>query len=132
MLLGPTLIVDVGFDPNFDPNSSKTPPVSQLQGSHALVDTGATISCIDSAVAAALSLPVIDRQKISGAGGVHEVNMHLAQIYVPDLNFTQYGFFAGVDLAAGGQPHVVLIGRSFLQHVTLTCEGRTGKVTISI
>jgi hypothetical protein len=72
MLLGPTLIVDVGFDPNFDPNSSKTPPVSQLQGSHALVDTGATISCIDSAVAAALSLPVIDRQKISGAGGLSE------------------------------------------------------------
>jgi hypothetical protein len=90
------------------------------------------ISCIDSAVAATLALPIVDRQKVSGSGGTHEVNMHLGQIYVPELDYTIYGSFAGVDLAAGGQPHVVLIGRTFLRNVTLLYEGRTGRVTITI
>jgi predicted aspartyl protease len=128
--LGPTLIVDVGFDPNFKPGIG-TNPILQLKGSHALVDTGATQSCIDSGVAGTLQLPIVDRQKVSGVGGVHEVNMHLAQIHVPELDVNIIGSFAGVDLAAGGQPHIVLIGRTFLQHVTLLYEGTTGKVTIT-
>ena len=32
----------------------------------------------------------------------------------PILDFIQYGRFAGVDLAAGGQVHKALIGRTFL------------------
>ncbi len=129
--LGPTLIVDIGFDPSFDPTVAVAIPAPQLKGSHALVDTGATISCIDSAVAAALQLPIVDRQKISGSGGIHEVNMHIGQIFIPELNVTIYGSFAGVDLSAGGQPHVVLIGRMFLQHVTLNYDGLNGTVTIT-
>jgi hypothetical protein len=129
-LLGPTLVVDIGFDPNFDPTKVGTQPVTQLQGVHALVDTGATQSCVDSALATTINLPVIDRQRISGVGGVHEVNIHIGQIYVPALNSTIYGNFAGVNLSAGGQPHVVLIGRTFLQHITMIYDGRTGAVTI--
>ena len=63
--------------------------------------------------------------------GPHEFNYHLAQIYVPDLDHTIYGQFAGVHLAAGGQPHVALIGRTFLRDYTMTYEGRTGQVTLS-
>ena len=57
--------------------------------------------------------------------------MHLAQIYVPALDFTMYGVFAGVHLTAGGQPHYALMGRTFLQEFTLVYEGRTGTVTLS-
>lgn len=128
--LGPTLLVDVGFDPDFKPGSG-TNPTLQLKGSRALIDTGATQSCIDSGVAGALQLPIVDRQRVSGVGGVLEVNMHLAQIHIPELNLNIIGSFAGVELAAGGQPHIVLIGRTFLQHVTLLYEGTTGKVTIT-
>lgn len=131
VVLGPTLIVDIGFDANYDAAIPGARPFTQLQGSHALVDTGASISCIDSAVAATLQLPIVDRQRVAGSGGAHQVNMHLGQIFVPALQTVFYGAFAGVDLAAGGQPHVVLIGRDFLQHVTLTYEGLTGKVTIA-
>jgi hypothetical protein len=42
-----------------------------------------------------------------------------------------YGLFAGVNLAAGGQPHQALIGRTFLRHFTMIYEGRTGTVTIT-
>jgi predicted aspartyl protease len=102
-----------------------------MQGTHALVDTGASLSCIDNALAAALNLPVVDRVTLAGSAGAHEVNMYLGQIFVPELRTTYYGSFAGVDLAAGGQHHVVLIGRDILQHVRLVYDGHTGKVTIT-
>jgi len=57
--------------------------------------------------------------------------MHLAHVVVPGLGKYIYGSFAGVDLVAGGQPHVALIGRTFLQHFTLFYDGRTGSVSIT-
>jgi predicted aspartyl protease len=106
-------------------------PIAGIKGVQALVDTGATESCIDSQLALNLNLPIVDRRKISGTYGPHEVNIHLAQVHVPSLNFTVYGAFAGVHLAAGGQPHKALIGRTFLRHYTMIYEGRTGNVTLS-
>lgn len=127
---GPTLLVDIGFDPAYQPAQTQTPQAG-ITDVHALVDTGATISCIDSGLAMQLNLPIVDRQSIGGVGGQHEVNMHIAQLHIPTLNRTIYGAFAGVDLVVGGQQHVALIGRTFLQHFTLVYEGRTGDVTIS-
>ena len=137
MYYGPTMLVDIGFDPNFQaPMATATPiavsiPVPGIKGIGALVDTGAGQSCIDSMLAAQLNLPIVDRQPISGIHGREEVNIHLAQIYVPSLNFVIYGAFAGVHLVAGGQTHRALIGRAFLTNYTMTYEGRTGTVVIS-
>lgn len=126
---GPTLPVDVGFDANFVAGQGLT-PVAGLKGIDALVDTGASESCIDSLLAAQLNLPIVDRRPISGALGGGEANMHLAQIYIPGLGRTIYGVFAGMHLQAGGQMHKALIGRTFLQHCKMSYEGETGKVTI--
>jgi hypothetical protein len=130
VLHGPTLIVQIGFDPTFIPGKTDKPNLSS-PGYWALVDTGATASCIDSGLAMQLKLPVIDRQKIGGVSGLKEVNMHLAQMHIPGLAFTIYGSFAGVDLIAGGQAHYALIGRTFLRSFRMTYEGDTGTVTIS-
>jgi hypothetical protein len=108
---GPTLLVDIGFDPNF--KLGITPVAPGIKGIHALVDTGAGESCIDSLLAAQLNLPVVDRRMVSGVHGGQEVNMHLAQVHVPSLRFTIYGAFAGVHLQAGGHLHRALIGRTF-------------------
>jgi hypothetical protein len=78
-----------------------------------------------------LNLPVIDRQRVSRVGGVHDVNMHLGHVLIPALGRYISGAFAGVNLVAGGQPHVALIGRNFLQHFVLFYDGRTGLVSIS-
>jgi predicted aspartyl protease len=129
---GPTIIVDIGFDPAHKADVAVTPPpVPGLKGIHALVDTGATESCIDSLLAAQLNLPVIDKRTVAGVHGAHPVNVYLAQVHVPSLKFTISGRFAGVDLVAGGQPHKALIGRTFLRQFTMIYEGRTGTVTIS-
>jgi hypothetical protein len=127
---GPTLFVDIGFDAAFKPGQGRI-PIPGLTKIRALVDSGATESCIDSLLAAQLNLPIIDRKTFSGIGGKHEVNIHLAQVHVPSLNFTLYGSFAGVHLEAGGQWHKALIGRTFLQHYTMIYNGKTGAVSLS-
>jgi len=125
---GPTLVVNIGFDPAY---KNIGVPVPGITGIHALVDTGARESCIDSTLAAQLNLPIVDRRLIAGVHGSLQVNIHLAQVHVPSLVSTIYGAFAGVHLMAGGQPHKALIGRTFLQGYTMVYEGRTGNVTLS-
>ena len=115
-LHGPTLDVEIGFE--------KGGPLY-----YALVDTGAAESCIDSALAIQLGLPVIDQRPRLGASGKFLANIHLARIHIPTLNWTIIGRFAGVDLV--GQPSRALIGRTFLQYFTMVYEGRTGTVTLS-
>ena len=127
---GPTLIVDIGFDPQFDPADTAA-PIPGITDIHALVDTGAGESCIDNLLAANLNLPIVDRRPVSGIHGPGMANMYLAQIHIPALGVTIYGAFAGADLLAGGQLHSALIGRTFLQRFTMIYEGPTGSVTIS-
>lgn len=129
--LGPTILVDIGFDPSFQTTPPMKRPIAGMTGIQALVDTGAGESCIDSLLATQLNLPIVDRRSISGCHGSQEVNMHLAQVFFPALNWTIWGSFAGVHLAAGGQMHKALIGRTFLRHYKMVYDGRTGEVTIS-
>jgi predicted aspartyl protease len=129
---GPTLLVDIGFDPAYNPAAVPLQkPVAGINGVEALVDTGASESCIDALLAGQLNLPIVDKRTISGVGGSHSVNIYLAQVHVPSLAFTIYGPFAGVNLAGGGQRHQALIGRTFLQAFTMVYEGPTGTVKLS-
>lgn len=125
---GPTLLVDIGFDPKLAAGANPDFPLKKLK---ALVDTGAGDSCIDSGVAMQLGLPVIDQRLCSGIGGATRVNMHLAQIYIPSLKHTLFGSFAGVHLSSGGQWHQALLGRTFLRPFKLSYDGPTGQVVIS-
>jgi hypothetical protein len=120
----------MGFDSNFRAGTGNR-PVLQSGLLPALVNTGAVDSCIDSALAAALQLPIVDRQQVSGVGGAAEVNVHLAQIYIPELRHVIHGTFSAVHLTAGGQPHYALIGRTFLRNYSMIYDGRTGAVTLS-
>lgn len=126
---GPTLVVNIGFDPNHM-NASTSAPIPGSSGLHALVDTGATESCIDSLLAAQLNLPIVNRRLTAGAHGAKEVNVHLAQVYIPSLNYTIYGAFSGVELRSGGQAHSALIGRTFLRRFKMTYEGPLGNVEL--
>jgi gag-polyprotein putative aspartyl protease len=124
--LGPTLKVDVGFDPDYSPQTPRRTPILPVSGIWALIDTGASISCIDRALAAHLNMPQIDRKTFLGISGPVDVDMHLAHIHVPTLSFTLYGSFAAMDLAGGH--HHVLLGRDFLRNFTMTYDGHSGAV----
>ena len=128
--LGPTLQVDIGFDPAWKLGVG-TNPTPAIKDVDALVDTGAAVSCIDDMLAVQLGLPCHDKQPLAGVGGQHMANMYIAQIQVPSLQLTIYGTFAGVHLAAGGQVHRALLGRTFLRAFTMVYEGKTGAVKIT-
>ena len=126
-------MVEIGFDPDFVDIDTERPNIA-VDLLPALVDTGATESCIDADFAQTLGLLTFDRDDIAGVvgiGGVTPVDYYLAQIYVPGLDRVIYGLFAGVHLRDGGQPYYALIGRDFLQHFTMVYEGPTGTVTLS-
>ena len=126
---GPTLYVQIGLDPTYRVGAP-TPKLPRVN-LPALVDTGATLSCIDSSLAGQLQLPVVDRKPVIGVHGPVETDFYAAQIYTPGLNLVTHGIFAGLPLTNSGQLHYALIGRSFLKDVTMTYEGRMGRVTIS-
>ena len=127
--IGPTIDIQIGFDPTYRSSQGSTPRIpADLYP--ALVDTGAMESCIDSSLASVLNLLVVDRQSIAGVGGSQIVNVYAAQPYIPSLNYVIYGNFCGVHLAEGLQPHLALIGRTFLRNHTLFYDGRTGVVQL--
>ena len=125
---GPTVLVNIGFDPTFTFVAGGSLPIAGKTGLPALVDTGAGESCIDSLLAAQLNLPIIDRRMQAGAHGAKMVNIHMAQVHVPTLGFVLYGEFAAVDLRIGGQSIDALLGRTFLQHFKMVYNGKTGDV----
>ena len=128
---GPTLAVTVSHyrsDAGSAPiGLAQKDPVS----THALVDTGAQESCIDIGLAQELELPVIDTVELSGSDGTKTHPVYLAAVDIPSLEFYQYGRFAGVALADGGQQHRALLGRSFLRSVIMIYDGIRGHVTLA-
>ena len=87
---GPTVSVDIGFDPVWRLGDGR-PPAPGIAGIIALVDTGATESCIDNLMAANLGLPIVDRKPIAGISGVTTANVYMAQVHVPAMSFIIYG-----------------------------------------
>ena len=94
MEIGPALEVNIGCDTDYVDHQQGVPR-PQATGVLALIDTGASECFIDASMAAVLDLPIVDRQTISAAHGLTDVNVHLAQIYVPSLNQVVEGSFAG-------------------------------------
>ena len=132
LVWGPTLLVDIGFDPALFSGGRLDPTLKTGAPSiPALIDTGAGESCIDDGLARQLGLPLVDRAKLSGAGGAHELNVYLGHIHSPQLMWTQWGRFAGVRLGEGGQPHRALIGRAFLATMLMVYDGRTGTTRLA-
>ena len=129
--VGPRLNILVGFDPTYRPSSNQPPRVPERPLS-ALVDTGADLCCIDSKLAISLKLPVLDHHFVAhGVMGSGDVNLYLAQIVIPELPFTVYGRFAGLELAELGCS--ALIGRApVLTHCVMTYDGPSGSVQLAL
>jgi predicted aspartyl protease len=102
-----------------------------VQNVPALIDTGATLSCIDDALAQQLQLPLINQTQSVGAHGQGPLNVYLAYIAVPGLNAVQAGEFIGAIMNVSGQIHRALIGRSLLQNMLLVYDGRSGSVKLA-
>lgn len=99
---------------------------------YGLIDTGASSTCIDDALAQQLGFPVIDVVQMTSASHANTE----ANVYPIQLEIIGPGIRVNVprSLGASLQPQglVALIGRDFLQHCALTFNGFAGQVTLSI
>ena len=102
-----------------------------IQG-FALIDTGASITCVDEEVAQKLKLPVIDVQAMTSAShasvpaNIYPVHFQV----VPTPIEINLGRAMGANLKPQGL--VALIGRDVMRQWTLFYNGLTGEITISM
>lgn len=130
---GPVLQVSVGLAESIsqqllERGEQLPEPVNGL----ALIDTGATSTCIDEKLAQRIGLPVIDKGVISSASQTNApVNIYPALIeFIGGSIRVNAERAAGVALANQGL--VVLIGRDVLSRMTMFYNGVTGEITLSV
>jgi predicted aspartyl protease len=107
------------------------PALPNIENVPALIDTGATMSCIDDQLAQQLGLPLINQVQSPGVHGSAPLNVYLAYLLIPSLSVAQTGEFIGANMAAGGQFHRALLGRTLLQNMLLVYDGRSGSVKLA-
>lgn len=96
----------------------------------ALIDTGASNTCIDEQAAKDLGLPVIDVANMQSASHEkHACNVYPVQIITPIVTLNAP---RALGAALASQGLLVLIGRDVLQNCTLFYNGPTGQFTLSL
>ena len=131
---GPTLPVHIGFHPTYRLGSSAIDAdvLSALfEPCSALIDTGASVSCIDDDLARKLELPAVAVRTIAGVTGAATYFEYSAQIFVPELSKLVYGEVVGVNLAEIDRAYRVLLGRDFLQYCRMVYDGIAGEVSLT-
>src|SRR5579864_9557175 len=112
---GPVLQVVISIEQNMaQALMQQGLPVPQPKTGLALIDTGASSTCIDEQAAKELGLPVIDVATMSSASHAqHQCNLYPVQIAIPPVLSLQAPRAMGAALAAQGL--LALIGRDVLQ-----------------
>lgn len=102
-------------------------PISGL----ALIDTGASHTCIDRTAAQTMGLSIINVVNMTSATHANEpCNVHPISIEVAGANITiETPDALGANLAPQGL--LLLIGRNVLQHCNLVYTGIAGTITLS-
>ncbi|MCX6026849.1 MAG: retroviral-like aspartic protease family protein [Chloroflexi bacterium] len=98
----------------------------------ALIDTGASDTCIDEQVAKELGLPVVDQVNMASASNAAIIrNVYPITIEITGLpNPINAPRAIGAELAPQGL--LLLVGRDALRFCTLFYNGITGELTLSI
>ena len=130
---GPVIQVSVSVEQTIaqqllQSGSAVPPPVT----GYALIDTGASMTCIDDVAAQELRLPVIDVARMASASHHStDCNVYPIHIDVPGINI-KIGVPRAMGAALKSQDLLLLIGRDVLQHGTLFYNGMSGQITFSI
>ncbi len=99
---------------------------------YALIDTGASTTCIDDTVARKIGAPAIDKVKMCSASHTE------ADAFIYPVNFEILGANIPINVprcmgaALQGQELVMLIGRDVLEKCTLHYNGISGQFTLSL
>ena len=132
-LRGPIVQVSVGVEQNIAQQllqQGLTPP-TPITGV-ALIDTGASVTCIDDAAANILNLPAIDVVTVASAShAASPQNVYPIQVDVAGLPITISAPRA-ISASLAAQGLLLLIGRDVLQRCTLFYNGPAGLFSLSV
>ena len=97
----------------------------------ALIDTGASNTCIDQGAAEKAGLPTIGKAAMASASHPeHEVPVYSAKLVIPQFSDIDVAYAMGANL--GGMGLTALIGRDLLQRAVLVYNGTDGSIALSI
>ena len=132
-MLGPRLLVTVSLaQPVAAQMTANGQTVPQPIVGQALIDTGASVTCIDEDIAKKLGIQPVDVAKM------HSASHKDVEVGVYPIHFDIAGMNVGMDVpkAMGAQLQsqglIMLIGRDVLQHCSLTYHGFIGEFVLAL
>jgi predicted aspartyl protease len=130
---GPVLQVTVGISGLISTTlTQRGLPVPAPIAGWALIDTGASGTCIDDAIAQQLGLPAIDVvQMASASHAITQQNLYPAVLEVQGTPI-RIEVPRAMGATLGPQGLIALIGRDLLMQCTLHYNGTIGQFTLSI
>lgn len=135
---GPVISVEIAIPTPLAEVLTKTnKPLPQPKAGLALIDTGATRSCVDDDVIRSLGVNPVGAAKIHNSNGEQEVNMFPAHFRFPSIKDFEIDFTSaiGVNINAqriGNQPIIALIGRDILSRCVFIYNGPLGLYTLTL
>lgn len=113
-------------------NEDIPPPVSGI----ALIDTGATRSCVDTSVISKLGVNPIGITALITASGQSQHHLYPAKFNFPAIKFeAEFSSIAGVNLSQqsiAGKQIIALIGRDLLSRCLFIYNGPKGSFSIAL
>lgn len=127
---GPVLSVQVGIpkalaDQMVAQGQTPPPPEEIL----ALVDTGASITAINTATAERLGLQATGAINVGGATGVSQMPLYAAMLRISEP-FIEWDPMTISGSNLGHAPFEMLIGRNVLCNMTLAYDGKQGRFSL--
>ena len=127
---GPVLQVSITIEQNAGKGLLAQGKTVPTKSGWALIDTGASNTCVDEQVAKELGLPIIDVGTMQSASHEkHPCNIYPVQLITPVVTLNSPRTMSA-NLA--GQGLLVLIGRDVLQKCNLFYNGPAGQFTLSL
>jgi len=130
---GPVVQVEVGLHPALAQALVKAgKPVPAQVPCLALIDTGASNTCVDMAHITALQIPPIQTATVHTPNGATTQTLHPASIAFPGTGLPTINFNSVVCSNLTGQSFGCLIGRDVLEHFVLVYNGPFGAFTLAM
>lgn len=129
---GPILSTEISVPRKLAEQWSKVEHVLPVpQVGVALIDTGASRTCVDRQAVSALAIPPIGVERVYTPQGNEDQYKYPARISFPGttLPSVEYGSVFGAQLREQGL--IALIGRDLLSHFVFTYNGPGGLITLA-
>lgn len=129
-LSGPIIAVEISI-PNVlkEYLEQKGLPIPNPVNGQALIDTGATNTCVDVDIIKQLKIPAINSIKVYTPSGEAEQTIHPVIIR---LSIGTFNFNSAIGSILKKQNIIALLGRDILQNCVLNYNGLTGNISLSI